>query len=352
MVDARKTCMFSSSGTSLTSIPFPGSSIYIICTHAKCWDGAAAAALLEMFCTVHGLRHVTVPHIQGKSYLREFGAYLQQRRQVTLLMFDVAPDEELVALVMSSTFINLVCGDHHIGTKYIMEQLEAVKSDRIMVRYDDTVSGAHLAWDWILLAMNGDVSTLGLYLDTECKQSSRLLRAICAADLFLHKGHAEYEAVDACLSMLHTPDAGTVRAMLSAPGKYEELVRDGALCLCIRANIAKDLLARGRTYRMTRRAMDAARAAGANLPEDCMVHYAHGIPHVKAEMGYLHDYAHLVFIVSVNVNSPKKWTLAIRRGRASDIRCDLVAEAFGGGKGHAAAAGTALDYDPIQLLQA
>ena len=329
----------------------PPEPTYIISTHAKCWDGAAASALLEMYCALQGLRSVSVPHIQGKSYLREFGSYLQQRRPVTLLMFDVAPDEELVAIILASPFVTLVCGDHHVGTKHLMAQLEAAASERIMVRYDESVSGAHLAWDWISLTLHGDMSCLGVYLDTECKQYSRLLRAICQADLFLHKGHAEHEAVDSCLRMLHTPDTAVVKAMLSTPGKYAELVRDGALCAQMRTHMARDLLARGRTYRMARRTIDLLRACGAAVPDDCMVHYAHGTPHLKDEMGYLHSIAHMVWIISVNVNSPKKWTVAIRRGRESDLRCDLVAAALGGGTGHAAAAGTALDFDPIQFLQ-
>jgi hypothetical protein len=326
--------------------------MYIISTHAKCWDGAAASALLDMYCSLHGLRYVNVPHIQGKSYLREFGTYLQQRRPVTILMFDVTPDEELAAVILSNPYVHLVCGDHHVGTKAMMDRLEAAACERIMVRYDESVSGAHLAWDWISMTMGGDMSTLGVYLDTECKQYSRLLRTICAADLFQHKGHPEAEAIDSCLRLLHTPDTATLKGMLSTPGKYEELARDGVLCAQMRANMARDLLARGRTYALTRRAIELIRAVGAVIPNDCMAHYAHGTPHVKDEMGYLHTFAHLVFIVSINVNSPKKWTVAIRRGRASDIRCDLVAQALGGViGGHAEAAGMAFDFDPIQFLQ-
>ena len=181
---------------------------------------------------------------------------------------------------------------------------------------------------------------------------SRMIDAIRAFDLFVHKGDPELEAVEACLRLKHQPDSATMKALLTTPGKYDEVVREGALCARIMDNMAKDLLQRGRMYRLSRHAVTAVRMQGAMIPETCSVFYVQGTLHLSSEMGYLHSTADLVFIWSKNESAPKKYAVSVRRGRPSDIRCDIVVKALTKGRctGHAAAAGMAFDSEPIFLL--
>lgn len=348
-----KVCMIASALTS-SSVPYvpqAAMTTYIISTHAKCFDGAAAAALLELYCATNGLRHFNIPHVFGKSFLREFGWYLQQKRPVTILMFDVAPDEELVLTLMASEHVHLVCGDHHVGTKAMMDRLAALKSPRLSVRFDNAISGAQLAWEWIYHTLHGNMGTLGVVLDAACGGHSKLLLAISAFDLFLHKGNPEMEAIEASLRLLFVPDADTIKGLLTTPGKYDALVRDGSLCVRIRDNISRDLLQRGRVYTLNRRAVGIVRSHGTSIPEDCSVFYVQGIPHVSGEMAYIHASAEtcadLIWIWSKIESAPtKRFTVSVRRGRPSDLRCDVVALALGHGNGHAGAAGMAFDVEP------
>jgi oligoribonuclease NrnB/cAMP/cGMP phosphodiesterase (DHH superfamily) len=327
--------------------------LYVISTHAKCFDGAAAAALLEMYCVSRGLKYVTIPHVLGKSYLREIGRYLQTRRSIVILMFDVSPDDELIEVILTYPHIRIVCGDHHIGTKSKLDRLASAGDHRVSVRFDNTISGAQLAWEWIHMTIEGRMDTLGVVLDDDDGTTSRLLKAICAADMFQHKGDKNLEAIDSVLHMMYTPDVPTLKYLLTKTDAYDELVRDGAICSRIKDNISRDLLQRGQMYRMNKRAIMMIRMAGGFVPEDCTVFYVQGIPHPSSEMGYLHTTADFIWIWSKIESSPsKKFTVSVRRGKESDLRCDLVASALGEGNGHAAAAGMAFDYEPLKFLMA
>jgi len=347
--------MASSTLTSSSSPFVPSDTLYIISTHAKCFDGAAAAAILELYCTHKGYKHVNVPHILGKSFLREFGSYLQTG-PVTLLMFDVSPDEELADVILSKPQLHFVCGDHHVGNKPTLGRLMHARRSNISIMYDDNKCGAQLAWEWVQQSVK-DMAKLSLVVDgvaeaASSRTLSRLLDAICAFDLFVHKGNPELEAVEACLRLQHQPDTATLKAMLTTPGKYDEIVMEGALCARIMDNMAKDLLQRGRLYRLSRHAVTAVRMHGALIPEACSVFYVQGTLHLSSEMGYLHSSADLVFIWSKNELAPKKYAVSVRRGRPSDIRCDIVVKALTQGRctGHAAAAGMAFDTEPTFLL--
>jgi hypothetical protein len=295
---------------------------------------------------------VNIPHTMGKSFLREFGAHvmLSSSRKVIILMFDVSPDEELVHLILSSPLVTFICGDHHIGMKPILDSLIDRGLDRIQIRYDDTVSGSKLAWDWIATVSKVSMSSLGIILDSADGRSSKLLHAICAFDLFQHKGDEELEAVEAGLRMLYSPDTTTLSWLLKTPGKYEDLVKDGIICAKVKLCISKDLLARGKVYQLNSRCIANLRKT-VPVPDDCSVFYVHGIPHLANEMAYMHTHADMVWIWSKIESSPsKKYTVSVRRGKASDLRCDLIAAALGNGNGHAAAAGMAFDSEPLFLF--
>ena len=325
---------------------------HVISTHAKCFDGAAAASVLERYCAHRRLEYTTVPHVWGKSYIREFGLYFQQKSRVVILMFDVSPDEELVDAVYRSPHVRLVCGDHHVGTKPYMDSLVAMKHDRIQVRFDNRISGAQLAWEWVSLQLSGEgLEDLGIVLDGPRGNASRLLHAICEADLWRHKGDVVLDHVDASLRMLHTPDAPTVDRLLSSPGSFDALLRDGPVCARIRDVISRDLLQRGRTFKLHPTAVAMIRANGSHVPDVCTVFYAQGIPHLSSEMAFLHTTADMVWIWSKNESSPaKRYTVAVRRGKVSELKCHIVARTLGGGNGHAEAAGMAFDTEPLQFL--
>jgi hypothetical protein len=325
---------------------------YIISTHGKCFDGATAGAILELHCTALGRKFITIPHMWGKSYLREFGAYLHQPgRLVTILMFDVSPDTELVEVVLATPSVSLVCGDHHIGMRPYMDYLAGLHHPRLAIRFDNSVSGAQLAWDWAASTLN-PVDKLGVVLDAADGVTSRLVNVVCKADLWQHKTYAEWDAVDAALRMLHTPDTPTMRRLLCDAEAYNTLAIEGPVCVRARDVMCRDLLNRGRTYKLTPRAVAMVHAMGAALPEGCTVFYAQGTPHLSSEMAYMHPIADLVWIWTKIEASPKKqYTVAVRRGRPSDIQCYVVAAALGGGNGHAEAAGMAFDTEPTGWFQ-
>ena len=325
--------------------------LHIISTHAKCFDGAAAAVILERHCVSARMDFVTVPHVWGKSYLREFGAYLHQRTRVIILMFDVAPDEELVDAIFHMPQVILVCGDHHIGQKQYLDRLSGLGHARIQVTFDNTVSGAQLAWDWVAKARNGSMDDIGILMDGPDSLSSRLLHVVCMADLWKHKGNPELEAVDASLRMLHNPDVPTMTRLLTSDGAYGTLLHEGPICLRIKESMSRDLLQRGKTYRLQPQAVAMIRKVGAVMADDCTVFYVQGTPHLSSEMAFMHNAADLVWIWSKIESAPfKRYTVAVRRGRDSDIRCDMVALALGGGNGHAEAAGMAFDSEPLHFL--
>lgn len=325
--------------------------LYVISTHAKCYDGAAAAVILERYCLSLKLDYVMVPHVWGKSYMREFGLYLTQRPRVVILMFDVAPDEELIETLYRLHGVTLVCGDHHIGQKQYLDSLKALNHTRIQIHFDNNSSGAHLAWMWVKGAMSTPMSDLGIVMDGEGGEYSRVLHAVCMADLWRHKGDPDLEAVDASLRMLHFPDAVTMTRLLTCPGTYDTLLREGPICMRIKETMSRDLLQRGRMYRLAPQVVAMARKVGAVVPDECTVFYVQGIPHLSSEMAFMHTTADLVWIWSKIESSPyKQYTVAVRRGRASDIRCDMIALALGGGNGHAEAAGMAFDSEPFHFL--
>jgi hypothetical protein len=319
---------------------------YIISTHAKCFDGAAAAAILQLYCETHRYKHSTVPHAWGRSFLKEYGPYLQTTQPVVILMFDVAPDQGLIEYIMANPHVTLICGDHHLGMQPFMQKLIQLRHPQITIRFDNTISGAQLALEWV--ASICAVESLGMVLDTPGCPASKLLNVICKADLWQHKSVPEWDAVDAALRMMHTPDAVTIKRLLCDPGGYAMLLQAGPVCVHIRDTLSKDLLQRGKTYRLTARALGLLRAAGCMLADDCTVFYVQGIPHLTPEMAHLHTISDMIWIWSKIECTPfKKYTVSVRRGRESQLRCDVVANVLGGGNGHAEAAGMAFEAEPL-----
>lgn len=336
--------------------PPPGAPLYLVSTHKKCWDGAAAAAILVAFCATHGVECVDVPHAHGRSFLTELErAFDGRNRPTTILMFDVCPDEDLVAAVLATPSVVLVVQDHHDGVEHILTTLASRCHPRISATYDGTVSAAWLAWRWATSRLPSP-DCLGFHLDVSaprCGRFSRLLNAICMADLFLHRGQAELTAVDAALRLLHTPDTATVTALLRDPGAYDRLVASGHVCVRVQARIARDLILRGKTYVLNDTAMLAIAAAmGTDGPrEPFTVFYVQGTYHFIGEMVATGIDADMVWVWSkVEVAGSKQYTVAVRRGRPSSLPCNVVAQVLGGGNGHRQAAGMAFDTEPLHFF--
>jgi hypothetical protein len=248
-------------------------------------------------------------------------------------MFDVCPDQELVDFICRTPTVSLICGDHHVGMKPFMDKVAAMRHPRLQVRFDDTVSGAQLAWLWVHSALGGAMSRLKIVLDSDDGKSSKLLDVVGASDMYLHKGHADMEAVNASMRLLHRPDAATMSALLTSPGAYDELLRDGRLCARVESLLCADLLKRGRQYRLKPSILLTLRAAGVAIDDTATIFYVQSIPQLASEMGFLHVVADMVWLWSKTESAPtKRYGISVRRGKPSDIRCDIVAATLGGGK--------------------
>ena len=325
--------------------------LHIISTHANCFDGAAAAVILHQYCKAQRQDSVLLPHTWGHSFLRDFGQHVHRAHRVVVLMFDVCPDQELVDFICRTPAVSLICGDHHVGMKPFMDKVAAMGHARLRVRFDDSLSGAQLAWLWARDALGGAVDRLNIVLDGADGASSRLLDVVGASDMYLHKGRPDMEAVNASMRLLHRPDAASLTALLTLPGSYEELLRDGRLCSRIEGLLCSDLLKRGRAYRLQPSVLVTLRAAGVRIADAATVFYVQAIPQLASEMGFLHVVADMVWLWSKTESArAKRYGVSIRRGRASDIRCDIVAATLGGGNGHAEAARMAFDAEPLYMF--
>ena len=345
--------------------------LYLIVTHANCYDGAACAAVLELYCKAMGFPFKTVPHNLWRPYSAEIAEYLVPgvpARSVRLLLFDVAPDTELVDAVLQQPHLSLVVGDHHEGNRAgVTQMIERANltddgPDRLTVMFDTTVAGVQLAWRWVCAqfgfaagAGSGDVGRLlGVPQDTEDGMGNRVLNVIAAADLNAHTGMPDSVCVDAAIRMLHTPDVHSIKHLVCSRGMFDSLLQPGALCVRIRGQQARDLLARGRTYFLIPTIVEMLNEAGAELPETCAVFYVQGTPHLTAEMAERCTKADMVWVWSKNERADKKkYVVSVRRGKPSRIRCDIIASTLSsGGNGHAAASGMAFEREPIDIFVA
>ena len=388
--------------------PFdPEVSMHLIVTHRNCFDGAAAAALLQLYCEANRLRYHTSPHGLQSSYIAEFGDVLEHgiatNTPVHILMFDVAPDKELVTDILALyPHVMLTCGDHHTSSQAYMAELAAMKHPRIRVTFDATCAGAELALRWIheqvgggcgfnpsssssagpgackpvwggsssssgdgcsssglstTLATAGRWRLPGVHWDTVVagKLRSKLLDTICAADLGLHKASESMNHVDCALRMTRRPKPHVLKTLLVDPDAYGALETAGVLCARIRFNLCQPVIARGRTFALSRRALDILQAHGASgVPAPCFVYYVQTVTSLVHEVSdtILHDPActvHMVWAWSVNEGSEKRVAVSVRRPARSTIRCDIVAELLGGAGcgGHDFAAGMAFFEEPL-----
>ena len=337
--------------------------LHLIVTHANCFDGAACTVVLQLFCEYLRLPFKVVPHSLWRSYAEELGPYVNTpERPVRLLLFDVAPDEELIETVLRSTHLSMVVGDHHEGNRRsisrLVERAGALDAAcaRLMVMFDTSVAGVQLAFRWVCAQLGltplDACRQLAIPADTDEGTCNRMLNVIAAADLNAHKAVPEFVYVDAAIRMMYGPDVTSIRHLICTRGTFESLLQPGALCLRIRGLQARDMLARGRTYFLVPTVVEMLNEAGAELPTPCSVFYAQGTPHLTVEMAERHSTSDMVWVWSKNERAhKKKYVVSVRRGKPSSIRCDIVASKLcGGGNGHTGASGMAFDREPIDIF--
>ena len=337
--------------------------LHLIVTHANCFDGAACTVVLELFCKFAGLQYKIIPHVLWRPYADELDTYLNTDRPVRLLLFDVAPDEELIDTVLRLPHVSMVVGDHHEGNRRsiarLIERASASESARarLQIMFDTNVAGVQLAWRWITSQMDGlppaeVCQILNIPSDATDGMANRMLNVIAAADINVHKSIIEYVHVDAAIRMLYGPDVHSIRYLICTIGTFESLLHPGAICARIRGLQSRDMLARGRTYFLIPTVVELLNKAGAQLPSPCSVFYVQGTPHLTVEMAERQTTSDMVWVWSKNERAEtKKYVVSVRRGKPSGIRCDIIASSLcGGGNGHASASGMAFDREPIDIF--
>ena len=336
--------------------PPPPPPWYLISTHAQCYDGHAAAVLLELYCHRIRAQYQLRFHNHYRSFMEELGEPLARAagRPVHLLLFDVAPDEGLLAYVRATPTVCLTAGDHHEANRRVMEDLAKEAHPRIQALFSTELAGVQLAWNWVATRLGRlGAARLGYCLDTEVGMGSRVLNVIARADLMAHKGDPEADAVDAAMRMREGPHYDRVKALVCEPGWYNSLLWDGPLCVRIRDAQTAALIQRGSLLELGP-ALAAELAADAGVPSPCRVFYVQGVPFLTAEMGVAAPpEADMVWVWSKNeAAGDNKYAVAIRRGaNCAGLRCDLVARALApNGGGHAAAAGVGLPHEPVKFL--
>jgi len=336
---------------------------YIISTHAKCFDGAAAGALLALYLEFMRVEFQVVPHVWSRSFLREagIGNALQCRaKPVAILMFDVSPDQELVDAVLARPDAVLVVGDHHIGTKPFLDSLRG--RPQISVMYDTEVSGADLARMWIqsqlahVMTCTEALTAIRVALDSPCGTKSQLLETIGASDLGRHRHQRQMLEVDAALRLCcPSPTTETIKELLKDADAFAKLCTLGPAMYEVRTNLCRTALSRGRRYLLTPTAMDKIRVHLPDIAAPLTVLCVNGDTGLASDMAFHRGPGceDMLWVwTKVELLHKLQYTVSVRRMRedAAGIRCDVVAAALcPSGSGHASAAGMAFDAEPTAL---